>query len=470
MTAGVQKVWGGVFGAASDALMDAFGASLHFDRRLAPMDALANFAHVRTLEKAGVLTDPALATALAAILAELEDGTLTVDGAFEDVHTWTEAELSKRCGDAAGNLRIARSRNDLVATDLRLWVRQATVRLGLDILAVQKSLISKAAKHVETAIPGYTHLQRAQPVTVAHHLMAYVAMLERDLQRMANVYGEMNATCPLGAGSLGTTTWDIDPSATARLLGFDNPFENSMDAVSDRDYVMSLHQAIALCMLHLSRLSEDLILWTTPEFGFATLPDAFSTGSSLMPQKKNPDVLELIRGRAAITIGNLTGALALLKGLPMTYNRDMQEDKQPLFASVDVLHAALEILAPFLDELEINPHRCAAALSDDTILATDVADHMVRDGDSFAQAHHKTGAAVKVALQQGQPLSTTSGVELTVQGVLAGKSVRGGPGFAPLRASLEQASNRWQAGQHGWQQRHEKDREPYESAKAAARR
>jgi argininosuccinate lyase len=463
----LQKVWGGVFAGASDARMDAFGGSLHIDARLALMDAAANHAHVQMLQHGGILStaqaEPLL-HALSAIKQELQDGSLVAQGDHEDVHTWLEAELSNRCGAAAENLRIARSRNDLVATDLKLWVRQASVHLGHAVLTLQHVLLAKAEAHAATAMPGYTHLQRAQPVTVGHHLLAYVAMLERDQARLGTVFSEVNASCPMGAGSLATSTWPVQPAETARLLGFAAPFSNSMDAVADRDFVLSLHYAITTCMTHLSRLAEDLILWTTAEFGFAQLPDAFSTGSSLMPQKKNPDVLELIRGRTAVTLGHFTGALALMKGLPLTYNRDMQEDKQPLFASFDILAAALGILAPFIEQLAINPHRCGIALHDDTILATDVADEFVRRGDSFAEAHHKTGAAVRVALQQGHSLGSTSGVNLDVATVLQTKPVSGGPGREPVASALAQAQGRWQANYADWQSREHKDRAPYEGA------
>ncbi|HEY4002660.1 MAG TPA: argininosuccinate lyase, partial [Candidatus Xenobia bacterium] len=274
-----MKVWGGVFTGASDPRMDAFGASLHIDKRLAPMDAAANRAHIEMLQYCGILSEAQAAP----LLHALSHLPTEVEGPFEDVHTWVEAH----CGEAGENLRIARSRNDLVATDLKLWCRQACVELAHGVLSVGQALLGRAQEHAATLMPGYTHLQRAQPVTVGHHLMAWQAMLERDLARLGSVFNEINATCPLGAGSLATTTWPIQPEWTARRLGFAGPFTNSMDAVSDRDFVLSLHYAMTTCMGHLSRLAEDLILWSTAEFGFASLPDAFTTGSSLMPQKKN---------------------------------------------------------------------------------------------------------------------------------------------------------------------------------------
>ncbi|MHB2015405.1 MAG: argininosuccinate lyase [Candidatus Xenobia bacterium] len=462
-----QKVWGGRFAARTDPRVDRISESLHLDGRLARVDALANSAHVRMLVHTGILQADAAAPLLEALRDLLRQEVLDPRGPYEDVHTWLEAVLKERAGAAAENLRIARSRNDLVATDLRLWVRQALLSIAAGGLSLQAALLRVAERHLDLAVPGYTHLQRAQPVTVGHHLLAYFSMLERDLNHLAAAWDETNAACPLGAGSLATATWPVDPAYTAELLGFATPFDNSMDAVSDRDFVLSTHAALTVLMLHLSRLAEDLILWTSAEFGFAVLDDAFATGSSLMPQKKNPDVLELTRGRAAIVLGNLTGALALLKGLPLTYNRDLQEDKPALFTSVDLVMGILDVLPPLLDTLRLNPDACARALQPDHLLATDLADMLVRSGHTFAAAHAEAGRLVALALERNVDLADLPELpaalreQLQTSRVLAAKKVPGGPGDEPRRHALKAAQSRHASQSDAWRPRRHLDEAAY---------
>ena len=314
-----------------------------------------------------------------------------------------EAELTRRIGPAGAKLHTARSRNDQVATDTKLYCRSEIDGLQMEITALQHSLLGRAEAYAAAVIPGYTHLQRGQPVTVGHHFLAYVEMLERDKSRLADCRKRLNIS-PLGSGALAGSTINLDREAAARELGFDGVTHNSMDAISDRDHIAELLFAVSLCGVHLSRLSEDLILWCTTEFGFASLSDAHTTGSSLMPQKKNPDVCELTRGKTGRLVGNLMNLLVALKGLPLTYNRDLQEDKPPLFDSLDTLHLILAVNTEMVAAMEIRTENCRAAATDPMLLATDLADHLVKKGVPFRHAHELVGKAVAEAIRTGIPL------------------------------------------------------------------
>ncbi len=411
--------WGGRFAVGPAALMLRFSESVSYDRRLAPFDIAGSQAHAAMLARVGLLSvreRAAIHAGLDAILAEISAGRFKWDAALEDVHMNIERALTRRV-PAAAKLHTARSRNDQVATDMRLWFKHACGVLGEKIRAVQRALLGVAAAHRRVLIPGYTHLQRAQPVFLAHHVFAWLEMLARDRARLAAVAASAN-WCPLGSGALAGTTLPVDREFTARVLGFVDArgrpqlTQNSMDAVADRDLFVEFAAAGALFGSHLSRIAEDLILWSSTEFGFVSLPDAFCTGSSLMPQKKNPDACELLRGKSARLQGNLQTLLTLIKGLPLTYNRDLQEDKPPVFDTFDQAAICADVLAGLAGGLTINAARCAAAAADPALLATDLADYLVTKGVPFRQAHHAVGAVVKLAEKSGVPLNRLPTVEV----------------------------------------------------------
>ena len=381
-----------------------FSESVSFDRRLAPFDVAGSKAHASMLARVGLITAKecaALHAGLDAILAEIEAGKFTWDTQLEDVHMNIERALARR-EPAAAKLHTARSRNDQVATDMRLFFKHACAVLRERILGAQRALLGVAAASRDVLIPGYTHLQRAQPVYLAHHLFAWLEMLERDRTRLAGVAAQAN-WCPLGSGALAGTTLPIDREFAAKALGFVDAkgrpqvTQNSMDAVADRDLFIEFAAAGAIFGVHLSRIAEDLLLWTSAEFKFVALPDAFCTGSSLMPQKKNSDSCELLRGKSARLQGNLHTLLTLVKGLPLTYNRDLQEDKPPVFDTFDQAVLCADVLAGTVAGLTVNRGRCAAAVSDPTLLATDLADYLVLRGVPFREAHHAVGALVRLA-------------------------------------------------------------------------
>jgi argininosuccinate lyase len=399
-----QASWGGRFTAGPAELMLRFSESVSFDRRLAPFDIAGSKAHSAMLAHVGLLTAKerdAIHTGLDAILAEIAAGKFRWDVKLEDVHMNIERALTKRV-PAAAKLHTARSRNDQIATDMRLFFKHACAVLRDRLLAAERVILAVAAANDDVLIPGYTHLQRAQPVRFAHHLFAWLEMLDRDRARLADVAAHAN-WCPLGAGAIAGTTLPIDREFTAKALGFVDAkgrpqvTQNSMDTVADRDLFIEFAAACALFGVHLSRIAEDLILWMSAEFKFVELPDAFCTGSSLMPQKKNPDSCELLRGKSARLQGNLHTLLTLAKGLPLTYNRDLQEDKPPVFDSFDQSVLCAEVLAGTLAGLVVNCERCAAAVSDPVLLATDLADYLVLKGVTFREAHHAVGAVVRLA-------------------------------------------------------------------------
>jgi argininosuccinate lyase len=396
--------WGGRFAAGPAELMLTFSESVSFDRRLAPFDIQGSKAHSAMLAHVGILTAKerdAIHAGLDTILTQIETGKFTWDQKLEDVHMNIEQALTQRV-PAAAKLHTARSRNDQVATDMRLFFKYACAALGEKIVGAQRAILALAENNRDVLIPGYTHLQRAQPVWLAHHLFAYLEMLQRDRARFAAVADHAN-WCPLGSGAIAGTTLPIDREFTAAALGFVDEkgrprvTQNSMDTVADRDVFIEFAHACALFGVHASRVAEDLILWSSAEFKFIELPDTFCTGSSLMPQKKNPDSCELLRGKSARLQGNLHTLLTLTKGLPLTYNRDLQEDKPPVFDSFDQTALCADVLAGTFTGAELNRTRCAEAVADPALLATDLADYLVEKGVPFREAHHAVGAVVRIA-------------------------------------------------------------------------
>jgi argininosuccinate lyase len=394
-----MRLWGGRFGEESDRRVADFTRSVELDRELAAEDVAGSIAHVRGLGRAGLLTDDEvdeLVGGLHSLAAEVADASFDWDPELEDVHLNLEAALAERIGPVAGKLQTGRSRNDQVATDLRLWLRRAIDRLDAALLDFERALVALAEREGTAILPGTTHIQPAQPVLFAHHLLAYVEMAERDRARLADARRRANVS-PLGAGALAGAGYPLDREATAEELGFGGVTANSLDAVSDRDFVVETVGAIALGMVHLSRLAEEITWWSNPRFGFIRVSDSFSTGSSVMPNKKNPDPAELVRGRAARVIGAQAGLLTLLKGLPLAYQRDLQEDKAPLFDAVAVYEASLGVLAGLLDTLVVDRERMRAAADEGYTTATAVADALVRRGIPFRVAHHVVGSIVAQA-------------------------------------------------------------------------
>ncbi|MFT4689051.1 MAG: argininosuccinate lyase [Verrucomicrobiia bacterium] len=392
-----------------------FTESISFDRRLWKHDIQGSVAHATMLQSIGVLTKKELAAikrGLKEIGNEIAADSFPWRDELEDVHMNIEGELTARI-PAGAKLHTARSRNDQIALDSRMWLRDEIAELIGEVRALQWALVDLGAKYADIRIPGYTHLQRGQPVYFAHHLLAYVEMLDRDIGRLQDCFQRTNV-CPLGSGALAGTTLPIDREMTATLLGFVDDkgkarlTQNSMDGVSDRDYMVEFCGAAALLAVHYSRLSEDLILWSASEFDFVSIGDAYTTGSSLMPQKKNPDIAELARGKSARVIGNLMSLLTLLKGLPMTYNRDLQEDKERLFDTADTVRRTTRLLAAMLPSITVNSKKCAGAVDDPLLLATDVADYLVRKGMPFRDAHHVVGAIVALAEKKGRGLNELS--------------------------------------------------------------
>lgn len=405
----VGTLWGGRFQKETDKRVREFQDSLAFDFRLWPYDIRGSQAHAQMLVKVGVLTPEegeAIIKGLEEIYAEFAAGKVKPEGE-EDIHSLVETLLVRRVGEVGKKLHTGRSRNDQVATDLRLYLREEIGRVRELLKELRRALVDVAAEHVETLMPGFTHLQPAQPVSFAHHLLAYYEMFTRDDERFGDCYRRTNIL-PLGAGALAATTFPLDRMYVAELLGFEGVAPNSMDAVSDRDFVVEFCAAAALTMVHLSRLAEEIVLWSTPQFGFIELDDAFATGSSMMPQKKNPDVAELCRGKTGRVVGNLTGMLLLLKSLPLTYNKDLQEDKPLLFDTVDTLKACLEISSPLLRTMKVNRARMAAAARAGFIGATDLAEYLVRKGVPFREAHGIVGRIILYCLEHDKGLEDLS--------------------------------------------------------------
>jgi argininosuccinate lyase len=400
-----MKLWGSRFQKKTDHLMERFNASIGFDGRLWAADIRGSMAYAQALERAGLITTEErdeLLRGLEMVQAEFAEGRFQVQPADEDIHTAVERRLGELIGEVAGKLHTGRSRNDQAATDVRLYMLDKIASLKEALANLQKAIVEKAEAHIEVIMPGYTHLQPAQPVLFSHWLLSYFWMLERDRQRLDEL-AQRTSILPLGAGALAGHALGIDRQFLAQQLGFARLAENSMDAVSDRDHIIEFLAWAVLLQIHLSRLAQDLIIWSSAEFGFVELDDAYATGSSLMPQKKNPDSLELLRGKAGRLTGHLVALLTTVKGLPSTYNKDLQEDKEPLFDAMDTLELALPVATGVIATLEVHPQRMAEAL-DDGMLATDLADYLVQRGVPFRRSHHLVGQVVRRALEQGVPL------------------------------------------------------------------
>jgi argininosuccinate lyase len=400
-------MWGGRFAASPDAVLQAINASIDFDKRLYAQDIAGSKAHVVMLAAQGIVTEAdaaAITAGLDAVLAEIEAGKFEFSTALEDIHMNVESRLAAIAGPAAGRLHTARSRNDQVATDFRLWVRDAVDGIDEALAGLQRALATRALAHAATVMPGFTHLQSAQPVTFGHHLLAYVEMLARDRGRFQDARQRLNES-PLGAAALAGTSFPIDRHSTAKALGFDKPMANSIDAVSARDFLMEVLAAASICAVHLSRFAEELIIWATPQFGFVRLSDRFTTGSSIMPQKRNPDAAELVRGKTGRVIGALIGILTMMKGLPLAYAKDMQEDKEGAFDALDTMALVIAATTGMVEDFEPDAARMRDAAGSGYATATDLADWLVRTLKlPFREAHHVTGRIVAAASQDGVAL------------------------------------------------------------------
>jgi len=454
-----KKLWGGRFQQPTDAFVEEFTASVGFDRRLAPYDIAGSVAHARMLAKVGVLTADEADTiikGLQTILGEIEQGEFDWQVSLEDVHMNIEARLTERVGDVGKKLHTGRSRNDQVATDIRLYMRDGidAVMEGIGNLAGR--LLAVAEQEADTLMPGFTHLQPAQPVSFGHHMMAWFEMLARDLERMRDCRARVNRM-PLGAAALAGTSYPIDRAFTCEQLGFDAVCENSLDAVSDRDFAIEFAAAASILMMHLSRFSEELILWSSTQFGFIDLGDAFCTGSSIMPQKKNPDVPELVRGKSGRVTGHLVSLLMLMKSQPLAYNKDNQEDKEPLFDTLDTVIDCLKVYADMMGSISLNRDTMRAAATAGYTTATDLADYLVRKGIPFRDAHEVVGKAVHAAIEQDKDLSGLSLEQLqsfsetieqdvfevlTLEGSVNARSHVGGTAPATVRSAIKTAKQK----------------------------
>ena len=451
-----EKLWGGRFSGSTDATVEAFTASEHLDRRLAEYDIAGSRAHALMLKACGIINEvdcQAIIDGLDTITQEISAGRFQWSAALEDVHMNIEARLTELVGEPGKKLHTARSRNDQVATDLRLFTRDAIDQLQADLTALQRPLIELAEREAESIMPGMTHMQTAQPVTCGHHLLAWNAMLQRDWQRLADCRRRVNLS-PLGVAALAGTGFPVDRKMTADALGFDAVSSNSLDAVSDRDFAVEFCAVVALLMVHLSRIAEELVLWASQHLGFVDLGDAFCTGSSIMPQKKNPDVAELVRGRSGRAVGNLVSLLVLMKGQPLAYNRDNQEDKQPLFDSFDNAHSCLGVLAAMVPNMTFDRQRMREAAGRGHATATDLADYLVRRGMAFRDAHEAVGQAVQLAESAQQELDQLSLDELrsvsalidenvfdvlTLEGSVQSRNHVGGTAPAQVRQAVAEA-------------------------------
>ena len=450
LPASAKTLWHGRFtGGPSESLL-AYTVSLPYDQRMWPDDIRGSQAHVRGLARVGLLTDDerdSVLDALDAVAEEMRSATFVFHDSDEDIHTAIERRVTELAGPAGGKLHTARSRNDQVATDLRLWCKRELGDLAIRLIEMQEALLEQALEAKDTYLPGYTHLQRAQPVLLSHHLMAHGWALGRDVSRLLDTLKRLDVS-PLGAGALAGSSLPIDPVGNAEDLGFARAFDNSLDAVSDRDFVAEAVFDLALIGIHLSRIGEEWVLWTSGEFGFAVLDDGYATGSSMLPQKKNPDIAELARGKSGRIIGNLTGLLTTLKGLPMAYNRDLQEDKEPLFDSVEQITLAVAALTGMIATATFVPEKMQAAADEETMAATDLAEHLVRGGMPFREAHAVVGAHVQTCLAGGgtlrdlvaaDPLLGEEAAALVAPGV--GVQMRRSRGAAGPEARAEQVDS-----------------------------
>ena len=452
-----EQLWKGRFSKAVDSRVNDFNSSIRFDQRMIAQDMKGSGVHAAMLARQGIISEQdceAILSGLASIADDLASGALEIDPAAEDVHTFVEQTLTARIGDAGKRLHTGRSRNDQVALDIRLTLRDESLRLQQQIADLIRVICRKAGENTASVMPGYTHLQRAQPVTFGHALMAYAWMLLRDLGRFVDATRRMDSQCPLGSGALAGTTYPLDRAFTAEKLGFAAPCPNSMDGVSDRDFCIELAAAISTCMMHLSRLSEEIILWCSWEFKFIELDDAFTTGSSIMPQKKNPDVTELIRGKTGRVYGDLNTLLVMMKGLPLAYNKDMQEDKEPVFDAVDTVKLCLPVFTGMIATMKVLPENMRRAASAGFINATDCADYLTKKGMPFRDAYKLTGQMVADCIAAGKVLEELTLAEFQGYSPLFGQDVYqaidlvnccegrtsyGGPSAASVKAQIAQA-------------------------------
>ncbi len=403
-----MKLWAGRFQKETDTLVNDFNSSIGFDARLYGQDIAGSIAHARMLGERGIIEAheaDTIVSGLQAILSDIEAGQVEFSLDNEDIHMNIEAELTRRVGEAGKRLHTARSRNDQVAVDTRLYVKEEIPAIISQVLELEKVLMKKARANLDTVMPGYTHMQRAQPTTFAHYMMAYANMFKRDITRLEDCLDRLDE-CPLGAGALATSTYPVDRFETANTLGFKKPTDNSMDSVSDRDYAIELLSALSIMMMHLSRFSEEIILWCSWEFKYVDLDDAYSTGSSIMPQKKNPDVAELVRGKTGRVYGSLVTLLTVMKGLPLAYNKDMQEDKEAIFDAIDTVELCLPVFAAMVDTLTVRPKDMAKAAAGGFINATDCADYLVKKGLPFREAYMIVGRLVNLCIKTGDTLDT----------------------------------------------------------------
>ncbi|UHA75730.1 argininosuccinate lyase [Paenibacillus sp. 481] len=454
----MSKLWGGRFTKQTDQLVERYTASITFDQVMAEEDIEGSLAHVTMLGKCGILPEAdveKIKDGLHQVLQQIRRGDMDYSVSDEDIHMNIEKTLIDLIGPVGGKLHTGRSRNDQVATDMHLYLRKRVV-MFVDLLGqLQGALLKQAEANLDTIVPGYTHLQRAQPILFAHHLMAYVSMFERDIERFVDSYKRIN-TLPLGAGALAGTTFAIDRHFVAAELGFDRVYENSLDAVSDRDFIVEFLSNSSLVMMHLSRLCEELVLWSSTEFQFVELDDAFCTGSSIMPQKKNPDVAELVRGKTGRVYGHLVGMLTVLKALPLAYNKDMQEDKEGMFDTVETLEGALRLFTPMVETMKVNRDRMRQAVRQDFSNATDIADFLVNKGLPFRQAHEVIGKTVLYCIQQNKYLLDLSLDEfrqfstlfderiydvLQPENVVNARDVYGGTAAVQVTAAIERAGS-----------------------------
>ena len=403
-----MKLWAGRFQKETDTLVNDFNASINFDARLYRQDITGSIAHATMLGEQGIIPKEdaqAIINGLKAILSDIEGGGVEFSLENEDIHMNLETILTQRIGDAGKRLHTGRSRNDQVAVDFRLYIKEEIPKIINMLLDLEDVLIAKAEANLDVVMPGYTHLQRAQPTTFAHYMMAYANMIRRDVTRFEDCLERMDE-CPLGAGALATSSYPVNRQRTAQLLGFKKPTENSLDSVSDRDYAIEFLSACSLCMMHLSRFSEEIILWCSWEFKFVDLDDAYSTGSSIMPQKKNPDVAELVRGKTGRIYGDLIALLTVMKGLPLAYNKDMQEDKEPVFDAIDTIEMCIPVFGAMLNTLTVRPKNMAKAAAGGFINATDCADYLTKKGMPFREAYMIVGRLVNMCIQSGETLDT----------------------------------------------------------------
>ncbi|MDD6490359.1 MAG: argininosuccinate lyase [Clostridia bacterium] len=453
-----MKLWAGRFSKEIDKKTNDFNSSISFDSRMYREDIEGSIAHATMIGECGIIEkseSEAIVKGLEEILADIDSGKLQIDPNAEDIHTFIEGELTKRLGQTGKRLHTARSRNDQVAVDIRLYLKKEVKNIEKMVKELVSVLCDKAEQYSSTVMPGYTHLQRAQPITFGHHLMAYVEMLLRDIDRLQCTYRHMDEM-PLGSGALATTTYPIDRNITASLLGFDRVSQNSLDGVSDRDFCMELASTISIIMVHLSRFSEEIIMWCSWEFKFIELDDAFSTGSSIMPQKKNPDIAELVRGKSGRVFGDLMTLLTVMKGIALAYNKDMQEDKEAIFDAVDTVKMCLTAFTPMIETMKVIPENMRKAAANGFINATDCADYLVKKGLPFRDAYKATGTLVALCIEKGLTLETLPIEEykkvcdtfdegvydaISLENCVNGRKVIGGPASANVISQVERVRN-----------------------------